>query len=73
MEKRIVEEIGRGVTIIDGKGGYNHDDKIVLLCVVRYSDVMKIKKLINTTDENAFYYITSASSTTGGIITNVSK
>lgn len=73
MEKRIVEEIGRGVTIIDGKGGYNHDDKKVLLCVVRYSDVMKIKKLINKTDENAFYYITSASSTTGGIITNVSK
>ncbi len=73
MEKRIVEEIGRGVTIIDGKGGYQYDQKKVLLCVVRYSDVMKIKRLINATDDNAFYYITSASSTTGGIVTNVSK
>lgn len=73
MEKRIVEEIGRGVTIIDAKGGYNYDQKHVLICAVRYSDVMKIKKLINSTDENAFYYITSASSTTGGIVTNVSQ
>lgn len=73
MEKRIVEEIGRGVTIIDAKGGYNYDQKQVLLCVVRYSDVMRIKKLINRTDEQAFYYITSASSTTGGIVTNVSN
>lgn len=73
MEKRIVEEIGRGVTIIDAKGGYNYDQKQVLLCVVRYSDVMRIKKLINKTDEQAFYYITSASSTTGGIVTNVSN
>ncbi len=73
MEKRIVEEIGRGVTIIDAKGGYNYDQKQVLLCVVRYSDVMRIKKLINKTDDQAFYYITSASSTTGGIVTNVSN
>lgn len=73
MEKRIVEEIGRGVTIIDAKGGFNYDQKQVLLCVVRYSDVMRIKKLINRTDDKAFYYITSASSTTGGIVTNVSN
>ncbi len=73
MEKRIVEEIGRGVTVLDGKGGYQYDQKKVLICVVRYSDVMKIKKLINNTDEHAFYYITSASSTAGGIVTNVSN
>ncbi len=73
MEKRIVNEIGRGVTIIDGRGGYQNADKKVLLCVVRYADVMKIRKLIEATDENAFYYITSASSTTGGILANISK
>lgn len=73
MEQQIVSEIGRGVTIIEGKGGFQYDQKKVLICVVRYSDVMKIKKLINSTDENAFYYITSASSTTGGIVTNVSN
>ncbi len=73
LESRITKEIARGVTIIDAKGGYNADDKNILICVVKFSDVKRIKDLIASCDDHAFYYITSASSTYGGFLVNVSQ
>lgn len=73
LEISIISEIARGVTIVEAKGGYHAQDKNMLICVVKFSDVKKIKDLIHRTDETAFYYITSASSTYGGFLANVSK
>ncbi len=73
LEKKITNQVARGVTLIDAKGGYNSDNKHILICVVKFSDVKRIKDLIATCDEHAFYYITSASSTYGGVLVNVSK
>lgn len=58
-------EIRRGVTIVDAKGGFNNQGKQILICVVKRNDVMRFKSVINSIDANAFYYITSASSTYG--------
>ncbi len=73
LESRIIREIARGVTIVDAKGGYNAEHKNILICVVKFSDVKRIKDLIADTDNHAFYYITSASSTYGGFLVNISK
>ncbi len=73
LQKRIINEIARGVTVIDAKGGYNYTDKNVLICVVKYMDVIKIKRIINESDEKAFYYITPASTTYGGFLAKTSK
>ncbi len=73
LENAIIKEIGRGVTVVNAKGGFNAEDKNMLICVVKFSDVKKIKDLIGITDDKAFYYITSASSTYGGFLANISK
>lgn len=61
----IFKQLSRGVTIIDAKGGYNNQQKQILLCVVKRNDVMRFKALIHEVDADAFYFITSASSTYG--------
>ncbi len=73
LETAIIKEIARGVTIVEAKGGYQAQDKNMLICVVKFSDVKKIKDLISRIDDEAFYYITSASSTYGGFLANISK
>ena len=35
ISKRIIEEMDRGVTLLDGKGAYTGNEKNVILCVVR--------------------------------------
>ncbi len=65
MKTAIIEQIGRGVTIVKAEGGYRADNKTILICVAKNSDIMRLKKLINNIDEHSFYYLTSASSTYG--------
>ncbi len=65
MQAAIIKDVARGVTVVEAKGGYNGDDRIMLICVAKNSDIMKLKSVINSVDQEAFYYITSASSTYG--------
>ncbi len=65
MKERIIKDVMRGVTILEGKGGYNNNDKKVLICVAKNSDIFALKRTIHAVDPKAFYYITSASSTYG--------
>ncbi len=65
MQAAIIKDVARGVTVVEAKGGYNGDDRIMLICVAKNSDIMKLKTVINSVDQEAFYYITSASSTYG--------
>ncbi len=65
MQEAIIRDVARGVTVVKAKGGYNNDDRTMLICVAKNSDIMKLKSVINSVDKDAFYYITSASSTYG--------
>ncbi|MCJ7735006.1 MAG: YitT family protein [Anaerolineales bacterium] len=57
----IIEEIftrlRRGVTILDGRGGYSRDDKSILLCVVTRAEIPHLKSLTNEMDPKAFLII----------------
>ena len=61
----ILERIGRGVTMLDAHGAYSNDDKKVLLCAVRPSQVHKIKSLVTSLDKNAFIVVTTANAISG--------
>lgn len=57
VAKVIDQKIGRGVTIIDGRGYYSKEDKEILYVVISKTQVSKAKRLIRKIDENAFLVI----------------
>lgn len=65
LSQAIIERIGRGVTQLDAHGAYNNDNKKVLLCAVRPSQVHKTKVLVNSIDEQAFIVVTTANAISG--------
>ncbi|MHD0398469.1 YitT family protein [Staphylococcus simulans] len=57
VAKVIDQKIGRGVTIIDGRGYYSKEDKEILYVVISKTQVSKAKRLIRKIDESAFLVI----------------
>ena len=53
-------EINRGVTGIYGKGMYTNKDKMVIMCVAKRRDIIRIKEIAKKIDENSFIIITDA-------------
>lgn len=58
ISKLINEEFKKGTTGLFGKGMYKNKKKLVILCVARRNEVMKIKELAKIVDNNAFIIIT---------------
>ena len=61
IKERISGELDRGVTVMEGKGGYTGQTKSVLLCVVSAKQYTKLLEIINETDSHAFVITTDAS------------
>lgn len=56
----IFTRLGRGVTIMDGKGGYSGEDRSILLCVVTRAEIPHLKALTRELDPKAFLIIGQA-------------
>ncbi len=61
----ITASLHRGVTILEGKGAYSKQNKQVLLCVVKRTQISQIRKMIKNVDENAFFIVTDAKNVFG--------
>ena len=61
----ITDRLHRGVTILRGEGAYSHQNKQVLLCVVKRTQIADIRKMIKNVDEKAFFIITDAKNVFG--------
>lgn len=58
LKEAILNDVKRGVTILDGKGGYTNNDKSILLVVVNNKkQEVHLKKLIKKVDSNAFIIV----------------
>ncbi len=57
LKNIIVNDIKRGVTILNGKGGYTNDNKSILLVVVKRNQEVFLKKLVKKIDESAFIIV----------------
>ncbi len=60
------DRLGRGVTILYGEGGYTHQQKRILYCVVTRLEVDKLKEIVHDKDENAFVTINIVHDIVGG-------
>ncbi|MGV8146117.1 MAG: YitT family protein [Alkaliphilus sp.] len=65
IAKRIIDEIGRGVTLLETKGFYTGEKRQVLLCVVDRVQVAKLKKIVQEIDKNAFMMVTTTHEVSG--------
>jgi uncharacterized membrane-anchored protein YitT (DUF2179 family) len=57
ISERVLEELERGVTLLQGKGAYTGADRPVLYCVVTRAEVATLKAIIQEVDPHAFMVI----------------
>ena len=62
----ITENLGRGVTFLEGKGGYSKNEKQVLYSIITRLEIAKLKDIIKVVDENAFVTVSDVSEVVGG-------
>lgn len=55
----ITRELDRGLTVLDGRGGYTNEEKQVLLVVVSKNQEVYLKKLVKTADPSAFIIVSN--------------
>ena len=56
----ILDSLNRGATSIYAKGLYLNKEKEIIMCIVKRSDVIKIKNLSKKIDKNSFIVVTDA-------------
>lgn len=57
VSKRVLDELERGVTILQGTGAYTGEDRPVLYCVITRTEVAQLKAIVQETDPRAFIVI----------------
>ncbi len=62
---RFINEHGRGVTRLEGEGGYTHQHRPVLLTLLEPRQVVLLKRFLKENDERAFVSICDASEVLG--------
>lgn len=65
ISNSIIEELGRGATILKGTGAYTGNDKNIILVVVSKKQVVTLKKLVKSIDPYAFVIISDIHETLG--------
>ena len=57
IARQVTQYIGRGVTIMNGRGYYTQEDKDILYVVITKNQLTRVKRLIAEYDENAFVVV----------------
>jgi len=57
VSMRVLDELERGVTILQGTGAYTGEDRPVLYCVITRAEVAQLKAIVQEADPQAFIVI----------------
>src|SRR5215204_2939976 len=57
VSQRVLEELERGVTVLEGVGAYTGADRPVLYCVITRAEVATLKAIVHEVDPQAFMVI----------------
>ena len=60
VAKRVMSDLGRGVTALSGKGMYTGQDRFVLICALTVTEVHNLKSAVAKEDPNAFVVVSNA-------------
>ncbi|MFD2630670.1 YitT family protein [Oceanobacillus kapialis] len=59
IAKKILKEMDRGVTVLDGRGSFSGEKRDVLYCVVARNEIVRLKSIINSVDPHAFVAVST--------------
>ncbi|MHC8517490.1 YitT family protein [Sporosarcina sp. ITBMC105] len=65
LRAAITERLGRSVTLLHGKGGYNDNEKEIIYVVITRLEISKLKQIVRDMDPSAFVTITNIQETHG--------
>ena len=57
VSNRIISDLRRGVTALEGKGMYTGSDRTVLMCALTVTEVHNLKSAVATEDPEAFVIV----------------
>lgn len=61
----IMKKLHRGVTFLEGQGGYTGESKMVINCVVNNFEIPKLKDIVLELDPDAFMFISETTEVSG--------
>lgn len=70
MKEKLLLNIYRGITLLDGKGAYSGEDRKILMTVITRYQLTDVKALIKEIDPNAFVNITETTEVLGSFHRN---
>ncbi len=62
----ILDRLGRGVTYLEGEGGFSGDNKKVIFCVITRLEEAKLKSIVDELDPSAFLAVGNIHDVKGG-------
>lgn len=62
---RIMKDIHRGVTYLEGQGAFSGGSKKVINCVVSHFEIAKVKEIVFESDSKAFIFFTETAEVVG--------
>jgi len=65
MTQLVLRNLDRGLTQLDGRGGYTGEQRIILMVVVGRSEVAQLKQLVQQVDAGAFVIISDTTEVLG--------
>jgi len=71
IKQMVVNDLNRGITEFDAKGGYTGDRKQVLLCIISRSEVSELKTEVAKIDKEAFVIISNVHEVLGEGFTEI--
>lgn len=66
----ILEKLNRGVTILEGEGGYSGKPEKILFAVITFRELSRLKRLVRDVDPNAFMVVSDTLEVMGHRIGN---
>ncbi len=60
VTRRVMDEVGRGVTYLEARGAYSGESRPVVMCVASRQEMTTLKRIVQEEDEKAFMFITEA-------------
>ena len=67
INQYIIDNLGRGATIMKARGGYSNDNKKILMCAMPTRDYYRAEEIMKTIDEDAFILILDTYEIYGGM------
>lgn len=65
LADEIMLELSRGVTFLNAEGGYSHESKQLIYCVVAPNEIHRLKQIVEAIDKQAFISILQANEAIG--------